>query len=88
MWTSESFATLELLVAFLNDRRIGADRCKVVVARDDEGAQVFHLLYQMLEDAVGVGAVAQAEAEALDGTDADDAVGAAEAIIAEASRDE
>ena len=87
MWTSESFATIELLLAFLNDRRIPASRCKVAVARDRDGAQVFHLLYQTEDDPLAeMAAVAQAEADPF--RDADDAVDAAEAIIADAQRDE
>lgn len=89
MWAAESFATLELLLGFLNERRIRASRCKVVVARDAEGAQRFHLLFQIEDDPLlEMAAVAQAETEPLVGADGDDAVDAAEAIIAEAQRDE
>ena len=88
MWTSESFATLELLLAFLNDHRIRAERCKIVVADDNNGSQVFYLLYQTDEGPELAAVAAQAEADPLEGADAGDAVDAAEAIIAEAHRDE
>ena len=88
MWLSESFTTLELLLAFLNDRRIRPEQCKVVVTHDDANAEVFHVLYRLGDEVVVSAAVAQAEADPLDGADADNAVDAAEAIIAEAHRDE
>ncbi len=89
MWASESFSTLELLINFLNDRGLDAGRCKVVVVREDGGDQLFHLLYQ-LDDEPGqaLAAVTVEEADALPPVDADDAVGAAQAIIAEAQREE
>src|SRR5690242_6403491 len=62
MWTSESFASLELLVAFLNDRRLRPDQVKVVVAHDDD-AQRFHLLYQADEGVMVGAATAEAAAE-------------------------
>ena len=87
MWHSESFTTLQLLLGFLNDRRIRASHCKVVVARDRNGAQVFHLLYQTEDDPLAeMATVAQAEADPF--RNGDDAVDAAEAIIADAQRDE
>lgn len=83
MWMTESFATVELLVAFLNDRRLGEGQCKIVVAHDARGDEVFHLLYQL--EAPGdlvAQAVVEAEVPALGtGAEAADAVGAAEAII-------
>jgi hypothetical protein len=86
MWVSESFPTLPALLGFLNDRRLRADRCKVVAARDAEGAQVFHLLYQTDGDGERERAAAAAEEEEALG--ADEAVGAAEAIVAGAQREE
>jgi hypothetical protein len=85
MWVAESFATLQALLGFLNDRRLRADRCKVVAARDAEGAQVFHLLYQTEGDGERERATAAEQDEALG---ADEAVGAAEAIVAGARREE
>ncbi len=89
MWASESFATLALLIDFLNDRGIDAARCKVVVVREDDGDQLFHLLYQVDgEPGLAMAATAVEEAGALPPVAADDAVGAAQAIIAEAQRED
>ena len=89
MWASESFGTLQLLIDFLNDRGLDAGRCKVVVVREDGGDQLFHLLYQVDgETGQALAAVAAEEADALPPVDAGDAVGAAQAIIAEAQREE
>ncbi len=89
MWASESFGTLELLINFLNDRDLDAGRCKVVVVREDGGDQPFHLLYQLDDEPrQALAAVTVEEADALPPVDADDAVGAARAIIAEAQREE
>lgn len=88
MWMLESFATIELLIDFLNDRRLTADQCKIVAARDDDGNQVFHVLYQSLESVLAEVAVAQAGIDQPSADDAEDAVDAAEAIIADAQRDE
>ncbi len=89
MWASESFGTLELLIDFLNDRRLDAARCKVAVARDDNGDELYHLLYQV-DDEPGqaLATVAVEEVDAVPPVDADDAVGAVQAIIAEAQREE
>ena len=84
----ESFATIELLIDFLNDRRLAADQCKIVAARDDDNAQVFHVLYVQFEGVLAEVAVAQVGLEQPSADDADDAVDAAEAIIADAQRDE
>ena len=89
MWASESFGSLALLIDFLNDRRIDASRCHVLVVRDEGSSQVFHLLYQVDDDAgQALAAVAVEEAEAPLAVDADGAVGAAQAIIAEAQHEE
>jgi hypothetical protein len=82
MWVLESFATVELLLRFLNERRVRADRCKVVAARDAAGGQVFHLLLQAEDDGDGGAAVVEA-GEAIG---AGEAVDAAEAIVAGAQR--
>ncbi len=84
----ESFATIELLVDFLNDRRLPADQFKVVAARDEDGNQVFHVLYTAREAVLAEVAVAQAGRDQSTAEDAEDAVDAAEAIIADAQRDE
>ncbi len=88
MWMLESFATIELLVDFLNDRRLSADQFKVVAARDEEDNQVFHVLYAARETVLAEVAVAQVGLESSATEDAEDAVDAAEAIIADAQRDE
>lgn len=89
MWVSERFPTIDLLLAFLNDRRIRADRCKIVAVTEPGGTRLFHLLHQPDDDPMlELAAVAQAEADPLAGGDIDDAVDAAEAIIAGAQRDE
>ncbi len=84
----ESFATIELLVDFLNDRRLPADQFKVVAARDEDGNQVFHVLYTAPETVMAEVAVAQVGLEQTAAEDVEDAVDAAEAIIADAQRDE
>ena len=91
MWISERFANVELLRAFLNERRLRASQCLVVTAENANGA-VFHLLYHDLEDA-DEPRQAVVEAELLPVFDApggnlDDAVGTAEAIIKEGNRRE
>ena len=85
MWMTESFASVELLVAFLNDRGLTGDDFKLAVAHDAAGAEVFHLLYRL---APGGGAtlvaVAEVESPALEESRADAVAGAldaAEAII-------
>lgn len=86
MWVAERFPSLELLLDFLNDRAIRAERCKVVVDAGSEGGGRWHLLYQPEEDGgARLTAVAAVEAEAPEG---DEAVASAEAIIADAQRDE
>ena len=86
MWISASFASLSDLVQFLNARRMEAATFHVVVARDDDGIQVFHLLYREAQELDAVGQAVQ-EAELLpvvEGAAADEAaaaVVAAEKII-------
>jgi hypothetical protein len=87
-WSTVSFPTIDLLVAYLNEHGIRAGQCKIVVARDTDGAQVFHLLLD--RDAPGRPPIAAAVAEPdpLVEAEVEEAVGAAEAIIAGAQRDE
>ncbi len=88
-WVSESFVSFDLMLMFLNDRAIRPDRCKLLVSRDAQGAQLFHVVFQTGgDDDLAMAAVAQAEAEGLDTEDAGEAVDAAEAILQEATRDE
>lgn len=86
MWVAERFATLEQLLAYLNDRAIRAERCKVVAVAQPDGGARWHLLYQP-EDDGGEGPVLVAAAEA-DVPVPDEAIASAEAIIADAQRDE
>jgi len=84
MWRAESFPSVEAVLAFLNLRGLKPASCKLVVARDEGGGQLFHLLF--VEDErplVGV-ATAEAEVEGFDGQDKDEAIDEAEAILAEA----
>lgn len=81
MWISASFSSLPDLLAFLNARRLPPGAFHVVVARDDDGVQVFHILYQeSLElDATGL-AVQEAELlPVVEGAAADEAAAAVEA---------
>lgn len=86
MWVAERFPNLEMLLAFLNERAIPAERCKVVAVPGPAGAERWHLLYEP-DDAgerrPALVAVAEAEAPA-----PDEAIASAEAIIADAQRDE
>ena len=88
MWASESFGTLALLIDFLNDRRIDAARCKVIVVSEDGGGSLFHLLYQSDDEPGPALAAVAAEEADVPPVDVGDAVGAAQAIIAEAQRDD
>lgn len=89
MWISESFASLDLLLAFANDRRITIERAKVVVAHDADGAERFHLLYAPGDDIEPVlAAVATGEAELPIEAERDEALDAAEAIIHDAQRED
>ena len=81
MWISASFSSLPDLLAFLNARRLAPGAFHVVVARDDDGVQFFHVLYQeSLElDATGL-AVQEAELlPVVEGAAADEAAAAVEA---------
>jgi hypothetical protein len=84
MWVTESFSSLELLLDFLNDRRIVAERCKVVFVPGADGVGVWHLIYQVEEGERGLAAVAEEDALVV----ANDAVASAEAIISDAQRDD
>jgi hypothetical protein len=85
MWVSERFSSVQSLVDALNERRISAARCKIVVSRDDADHQVFDLLVQ-IDDGSELVMAATAEAEPLSADDREDAVDAAEAILAEDRR--
>lgn len=88
-WVSESFVTLDLMLMFLNDRAIRPERSKLLVSRDAEGAQLFHVIFQTGDDDDReMATVARAEAESIDTGDVEEAVDAAEAILHEANRDE
>jgi hypothetical protein len=84
MWVAESFSTLELLLDFLNDRQIAAERCKVVHVRGADGGGHWHLIHQIEERGRQLAAVTEADAVVV----ANDAVASAEAIISDAQRDE
>lgn len=89
MWIAEDFPSLDLLLAFVNDRHIAIDRAKVVVAHDDGGVQIFHLLYAPADEPeLTLAAVATAEAELPIEAERDEAIDAAEAIIHEAQRED
>lgn len=89
MWIAERFPSLDLLLAFVNDRRIAIDRAKVVVAHDAVGIEIFHLLYAPADEPEpALAAVAAAEAELPIEAERDEAIDAAEAIIHEAQREE
>jgi len=87
MWRSERFATVDLLIQFLNDHAVRADTCKVVAAPGDAATFDFILLYRPDDETESLVAVAHAEADPFDAGDADEAVDAAEAILADAQRD-
>ena len=81
MWTSVSFATLSDLIIFLNARRLRPEAFHVVVARDEDGLQLFHLLYREAAS-TNVGGQAVQEAELLpvvEGAEEDEAAAAVEA---------
>ena len=84
MWVAESFSSLELLLDFLNDRRIAAERCKVAFVPAADGGGRWHLLHQLEERDQALAAVAEADAVVM----ANDAVASAEAIISDAQRDD
>jgi hypothetical protein len=89
MWVAESFRSLGLLLGFVNDRRLPIERAKVVVSREEGGAEVFHLLYEPVDEPErALAAVAAAEAELPDEVEAEDVVDEAEAIIHDAQRDD
>ncbi len=86
MWVAERFPSLELLLDFLNDRPLRAERCKVVAVSEAAGGAIWHLLYQPEEEpSDALAAVAAIEADA---PLPDDAIASAEAIIADAQREE
>ncbi len=87
MWTLESFRTLDLLVAFLNDRKLRADHCKVVAGPGESGESIYHLLYETDIDDQGFQArEAAVESDLLPvaGIDGGGAVDLAEQIIHDA----
>lgn len=89
MWIAESFRSLGLLLGFANDRGVPIERAKVVVTRDEGGAELFHLLYEPLDDpGLALAAVAAAEADLPEVVEPEDAVDEAEAIIHDAQRDD
>jgi hypothetical protein len=86
MWVAERFPSLELLLDFLNDRAIPAERCKIAAVPEPAGGAVWHLLYQPdAEPSGGLAAVAAIEADA---PLPDDAIASAEAIIHDAQRED
>ncbi len=91
MWSLESFRTLDLLLAFLNDRGLRAAQCKVVSDSSENGERLYHLLYETAPDDSGLQArEAAVEVELLPvaGTDGGDVVDLAEQIIHDAQREE
>ena len=89
MWVAERFPSLELLLDFLNDRAMRAERCKVVAVPEAAGGAVWHLLYQPEEEpSDALAAVAAVAAIEADAPLPDDAIASAEAIIADAQRED
>lgn len=88
MWLCETVSSIELVVDFLNDQRLRPEQCKVVAAHGDEGDQIFHVLYRLGDPVLAEVAAAQAEQSPGPAVDTGDALDAAEAIIADAQRDE
>ena len=84
MWVAETFPSQESLLDFLNDRRIAAERCKVVFVAAADGGGHWHLIYQAEEHERGMAALAEADSVVM----ANDAVASAEAIISDAQRDD
>lgn len=88
MWVSESFRSLPLLLDFANDRRVRIERAQIVVAHDETGAEVFHLIFEPTKEPdLALTAVAVAEAEVAEPAEAEEVVDEAEAIIHDAQRD-
>ncbi len=88
MWKTEQFSSVEDVVDFLNGRGLRPERIKLAVGRGDSGRQVFHLLYEE-EDSSLVGvAVAEADVPEIAPGDVGGVMDEAEAIIADAQRDE
>ncbi len=90
MWTTESFRSLDLLVAYLNDRKLRPGQCKIVAGGEGGGA-IYHLLYETSEvepDLLAQEATVDVELVPVAGTDGDDAVDLAERIIHEAQQEE
>ena len=91
MWTSESFRSLRLLVAFLNDRKLRPEQCKVMVAPEEGDGMVYHLLYDTDLDDGSKGmqkAAVEVDLQPVAATDEGDAVDLAERIIHDAQREE
>ena len=89
MWTSETFTSLDQLIDYLNEHRIRAEYCKIVVVEARRGTPTFHLLIQAESDPdPKLLAVAQAEAEPPITPERGQVVDEAEAIISDAQRDE
>ena len=91
MWTLESFRTLDLLVTYLNDRKLPASQCKVVAGIGEDGDPIYHLLYQADVDGSGRHrreAAVEAGLLSVSATDGGDAVNRAEQIIQDAQREE
>jgi len=88
MWVSESFRSLPLLLDFANDRGVRIERAQVVVARDETGAEVFHLLFEPTKEPdLALAAVAVADVEVPEPAEVEEVVDEAEAIIHDAQRD-
>ena len=86
MWVSKLFASLLMLVDFVNERRLGSDQFKVVVVPprlwQRRSGPRYYLLYRVEEEGSRMFATIGARrAVAIDG---DAAVDTAEAIIADA----
>lgn len=90
MWQSQSFPSVELALAFVNEHRLRADQFKVMAARWGWGSRlVVWVLYQADEAGLaGVTTAAAAEPEPLSSPVAGNVVDEAEAIIADAQREE
>jgi hypothetical protein len=89
MWTSETFASLDQLIGYLNEHRIRSERCKIVVVETGHGGSGFHLLIQAESDPdPQLLAVAQAETSPLPTPERGQVVDEADAIISDAQRDE
>jgi len=91
MWILESFRTVDLLVAFLNDRKLRSDEYKVVAAAGETGESIYHVLYEVdIEDPGFQAQEAAVEVAQMTvaGSDAGGVVDLAEQIIHDAQREE